>query len=141
MKYWQRIQTAINHAGGNKAAIAKKIKTMPDGQKFEGNYLTQIIDRHNENSKYTHLIAEACGVDRDWLATGQGEMISENYAHQAYDAAFLLQEVCDEKGLYIATDQKYDIVESLVQDARDMKSQISKSVVERRVTLVANKKS
>lgn len=138
MEYWERVNAAIEHAGGNAAAIAREIEQMPGGEHFKQNMFSQFRDRKSQKSKYTHLIAEACGVDPHWLATGQGEMITDDIMAQAYDIAFIVQDICNEKGIHLPRNKMYDIVESVLKDTRENQITPSKSMISRRVMLVVD---
>lgn len=67
MNYGTRLKTARKHAGLSQASLADKVKvSQANISKLELGVAS--------GSEFTVQIAEACGVNPHWLATGEGQM-------------------------------------------------------------------
>jgi SOS-response transcriptional repressor LexA len=72
-EYGKRVQSAMDYADINQPSLAKIINIKQPS-------LSYMIRKAKKPSSTNAMIASACGVDVNWLATGRGTMISsENY--------------------------------------------------------------
>jgi transcriptional regulator with XRE-family HTH domain len=76
MNYSDRLKTARKHAGLTQKALVEKIGRKPDGNLLmsQANLAKMETNPRTQGSMFTPLIAQACGINAIWLATGQGEM-------------------------------------------------------------------
>jgi transcriptional regulator with XRE-family HTH domain len=72
MKYGERLKKARIHKGLTQTELAERI-----GRVCSQENISKLERGDATGSEYTVQFAEACGVNPYWLATGDGEMVTE----------------------------------------------------------------
>lgn len=68
----------MEHAGLNQTELAARVKDISGASTVSPQTIQYLVDPANKaaGSKYTSAIAQACGVNGVWLASGFGDMIT-----------------------------------------------------------------
>jgi transcriptional regulator with XRE-family HTH domain len=89
MDFNERLKLARNHAGLTQKALVEKLGRKADGNLLmsQANLAKMEKNPRTKGSMFTVVIAKACGVDPEWLASGVGEMLVKQNSSNNFEQA------------------------------------------------------